>query len=944
MIAMNLCIIYSLWTLNTVSGDDYYSTPSSMSVEDEAPQLPIFMEEPKDSFVIRNKPATLTCRVEHALKVYFKCNNDWVRTKHHSQHQYVDPMTGFRQMEVKVDVTRSDVEEYFSLDGFGCRCHAWSSYGEVNSTRAVVKISYLRKYFHNHPLNNQVPVNSQVSLSCLPPDGVPDPHVFWLKNGKILDTKQDQNFIISSEGNLIISQARLSDMGNYTCGAQNIASRRLSSTASLVVYVDGVWTSWGQWSECDSRCGRGLKQRIRQCLNPNGRRKVVTRCEGDSTQTIECHTICKRVNGRWSPWSSWSTCGPDCEQQKRRTCTNPKPSNGGKYCNGRNLIITNCTGGMCGGLSRRKAMENGVATPVGSKVLADVGTGDASGPDLVLYMAIFCAVTVFIIILIIVVVIMVKKKGRDQTIYTLPMNEMRRFYTNVNPEVHVGDPLVISSDLNCNEKNGQRKECPSPLYSVPYETDSHMINAPLIQNMSSVSSREKMMPESATSEDCSTASTQYESQPVSEYDSDCKYSPSKRQQNFIKSKIIDKSGSKINLATCGVSLTIPELAVVKCPSRIYASVLTSDQNRPILSSNETLLSPIVELGPSDVSVNKPVILVIPHCADMVDGKWKFSIYQDSSSSSSNPHWEKVCNIGEETINTPVYCQVDTKYCYVMTETLSRVVLVGRSTNKAKAVKLLKMLVFAPTVKSLMDFSIRVYCVQDTPAAVQNVLQQEKTLNGKMVAKVSTMKLVDNLSPLCISLTSLTFGWKIKPTAVYQEIPFCHIWNGSQNNLYCSFSMEQVEAPINHLGCNILVHQRDDRLSAVQLCVQTEIDEEMHIYKEIEPTNDDIMNYAADTLNFCKKETLRLGSSARKQICIALDEPNAKGRDWRLLAKHLQVDRYINYFATKLSPTEHILDLWEARNIDETGINDLANILRLMGRSDAVSHLEQMTAR
>ena len=60
--------------------------------------------------------------------------------------------------------------------------------------------------------------------------------MFWLKNGELIDASRDINFIISNEGNLIISQTRLGDAANYTCGAQNIASRRLSEAALLTVY------------------------------------------------------------------------------------------------------------------------------------------------------------------------------------------------------------------------------------------------------------------------------------------------------------------------------------------------------------------------------------------------------------------------------------------------------------------------------------------------------------------------------------------------------------------------------------------------------------------------------------------------------------------------------------------------------------------------------------
>jgi leucine-rich repeat transmembrane protein FLRT len=52
------------------------------------------------------------------------------------------------------------------------------------------------------------------------------------------------------------------------------------------------------------------------------------------------------------------------------------------------------------------------------------------------------------------------------------------------------------------------------------------------------------------------------------------------------------------------------------------------------------------------------------------------------------------------------------------------------------------------------------------------------------------------------------------------------------------------------------------------------------------------------------------------------------------------NRYINYFATKTSPTEHILDLWEARHRESSAVTDLLNILRVMGRQDAATVLER----
>ena len=51
-------------------------------------------------------------------------------------------------------------------------------------------------------------------------------------------------------------------------------------------------------------------------------------------------------------------------------------------------------------------------------------------------------------------------------------------------------------------------------------------------------------------------------------------------------------------------------------------------------------------------------------------------------------------------------------------------------------------------------------------------------------------------------------------------------------------------------------------------------------------------------------------------------------------------RYVQYFATKNSPTEHILNLWEARHREESAVTDLMNIFRVMGRMDAAAVMEK----
>jgi netrin receptor unc-5 len=90
---------------------------------------------------------------------------------------------------------------------------------------------------------------------------------------------------------------------------------------------------------------------------------------------------------------------------------------------------------------------------------------------------------------------------------------------------------------------------------------------------------------------------------------------------------------------------------------------------------------------------------------------------------------------------------------------------------------------------------------------------------------------------------------------------------------------------------------------------------------------------------CDDFNFRLGKQIRKQLCHCLDPPTPRGNDWRMLAHALNVDRYINFFATKPSPTDCILDLWEARNRQSNALTELKQIFNDMERFDAVNVLD-----
>uniref|UniRef100_A0A452VJX4 Netrin receptor UNC5 n=1 Tax=Ursus maritimus TaxID=29073 RepID=A0A452VJX4_URSMA len=251
--------------------------------------LPHFLVEPEDVYIVKNKPVLLACQATPATQIFFKCNGEWVRQVDHAIERSTDDGSGLPAMEVRINVSRQQVEKVFGLEEYWCQCVAWSSSGTTKSQKAYIRIAYLRKNFEQEPLAKEVSLEQGIVLPCRPPEGIPPAEVEWLRNEDLVDPSLDPNVYITREHSLVVRQARLADTANYTCVAKNIVARRRSASAAVIVYVDGSW----------------------------------------------------------SPWSKWSACGLDCTHWRSRECSDPAPRNGGEECRGTDLDTRNCTSDLC---------------------------------------------------------------------------------------------------------------------------------------------------------------------------------------------------------------------------------------------------------------------------------------------------------------------------------------------------------------------------------------------------------------------------------------------------------------------------------------------------------------------------------------------------------------------------------------------------------------------
>lgn len=101
--------------------------------------------------------------------------------------------------------------------------------------------------------------------------------------------------------------------------------------------IDGNYTQWTEWSDCGVTCGRGVQNRSRSCTNPPPQYDGKS-CEdvGPADETKECNKNPCPIDGNYTAWSKWSECSVTCGRGSRnrsRECTNPSPQYGGKDCN-----------------------------------------------------------------------------------------------------------------------------------------------------------------------------------------------------------------------------------------------------------------------------------------------------------------------------------------------------------------------------------------------------------------------------------------------------------------------------------------------------------------------------------------------------------------------------------------------------------------------------------
>ncbi|XP_071219802.1 netrin receptor UNC5D-like isoform X4 [Salvelinus alpinus] len=831
--------------------------------------LPHFLQEPDDAYIIKSNPIKLKCRARPALQIFFKCNGEWVHQSQHQSQEHTDQGTGLKIREVMINVSRQQVEDFHGPEDYWCLCVAWSHLGTSKSRKATVRIAYLRKNFEQDPQGREVPIKGMIVLHCRPPEGVPVAEVEWLKNEELVGS--DGNIDTRADHNLIIQKARLSDSGNYTCLASNIVAKRRSLTATVVVFVDG---GWGEWTE-------------------------------------------------------WTVCSAECARQRSRECTAPEPKHGGRLCDGAALGTDNCTGGLC--TQNRKLLHD--AKPQGLEVSSDIALYSGLAAGVVTVVVLIVAVTLY---------------RRNQSEYGVDVIDSSAltggFQSFSFKTACQGNPLLINSsqqpDLTVSRtytspicfQDSMDKELISqepslfdPLPDLKVKVHSSFMVSLGVSERGAEYHIQKAHPQTfprGLAPDYSGVGLEGTLRGRREKTLLGPLAPSTPSRPPLRTAgVFGHAGGRLVVPNTGVSLLVPHGGIaVDTTWEMYMVINQEDSSSSTLSEErqEVLLSPEVTYGPLGLDLSCPIAMTIAHCAEVAADNWSIRLKRQTQDNK----WEEVMSVEEE--STSCYCLLEAQCCHLLLEHPGRYALVGVPLSQ-EAVKRLRLAVFGSADNTNpLGYSLRVYCVDDTPYAFQEVASAERVRGGCLLEEPKTLLFRGNSLSLQLSIQDVPqFLWSIKPFTTCQEFSFSQVWASNQHPLQCAFSLERYSPASSQLSCKISVRQVKGQEQILQ--VYTSVVESE---KEVVPffTQSD-----CTITSQMGSRAFKIPLSIRQRICATFDTANVKGKDWQLLAQKLCIDRNLCYFARQESPSAVILSLWEAQHQDTGDLDSLASALEEIGK-------------
>ncbi|GAA49923.1 netrin receptor unc-5 [Clonorchis sinensis] len=279
---------------------------------------------------------------------------------------------------------------------------------------------------------------------------------------------------------------------------------------------------------------------------------------------------------------------------------------------------------------------------------------------------------------------------------------------------------------------------------------------------------------------------------------------------------------------------------------------------------------------------------------------------DSVTRSSVLTWKEVCAIVSQNDEYKIIdsqhgmtCHIDTLEVHLLTQQPQRYCLIGETffrprleqqtlelppvwpvniKNDRPAKKMLRLTAYSARPTPTMDYNIRVYILPDIRDILEHVKATELRLDGYVLDTTDPLPFYDTGQGMCFSIEDVSKGWRSRLHMNTQEVPFRHIWGGTQlPTLHCAFTLEHIDHTQNSVSCRIIAFQGMNWEQRKILHISSDC-----IDNATSPTNTVPVAIPSKQMAF-----FRMKDSTREMICDFMNIEN----NWRELAKKMKFERY-----------------------------------------------------
>ncbi|KAG5444279.1 Netrin receptor unc5a [Clonorchis sinensis] len=248
------CMVYLLLSslrIARATNDEDLIRPNETHLEG----VPRIIRQPKPLYyTMKNHPAIVDCVAEPVSYVVVECAEQVIPyrgpdasgrlkvTRLNSANR-PDP-DGLRWL-IEIQIQAKEVEEWF--DSYVCHFEVWNKVPflkrpkKIVSETAVISEAYLKRNFKLRPISTTLMLGQRLEMVCSPPEGRPEPEVYWTKDGIRISLLFPQ-IQIDGESRLTIEDVKNSDSGNYTCVADllQLEFRYAHAIVKVLEPVEGI--------------------------------------------------------------------------------------------------------------------------------------------------------------------------------------------------------------------------------------------------------------------------------------------------------------------------------------------------------------------------------------------------------------------------------------------------------------------------------------------------------------------------------------------------------------------------------------------------------------------------------------------------------------------------------------------------------------------------------